>query len=34
MTLFANATSDNKVFNDALQKYFGGELDRLTLEKL
>jgi uncharacterized protein (DUF1810 family) len=34
MTLFANATSDNQVFRDALQKYFGGELDRLTLERL
>ncbi|MDQ6703159.1 MAG: DUF1810 domain-containing protein [Pseudomonadota bacterium] len=34
MTLFANATSDNQVFRDALHKYFGGELDRLTLEQL
>src|SRR3984893_288699 len=34
MTLFANATSDNRVFRDALHKYFGGELDRLTLERL
>jgi uncharacterized protein (DUF1810 family) len=34
MTLFANATSDNQVFRDALQKYFGGELDRLTVERL
>lgn len=34
MTLFANATSDNGVFKDALQKYFGGEPDSLTLEKL
>ena len=34
MTLFANATSDNQVFRDALHKYFGGELDRLTLERL
>jgi uncharacterized protein (DUF1810 family) len=34
MTLFVKATSDNKVFNNALQKYFGGEFDRLTLEKL
>jgi len=34
MTLFANATCDNKVFKDALQKYFGGELDPLTLERL
>ena len=33
MTLFANATSD-KVFRDALHKYFGGEPDRLTLERL
>ena len=34
MTLFANATSDNQVFRDALRKYFGGEPDRLTLERL
>jgi uncharacterized protein (DUF1810 family) len=34
MTLFANATSDNQVFKDALHKYFGGELDRLTVERL
>ena len=34
MTLFANATSDNQVFRDALQKYFDGELDRLTVERL
>jgi uncharacterized protein (DUF1810 family) len=34
MTLFAHATSDNRVFKDALQKYFGGDFDRLTLERL
>ena len=34
MTLFAAATSENKIFNDALQKYFSGEPDRLTLERL
>jgi uncharacterized protein (DUF1810 family) len=34
MTLFANATSDNQVFRDALHKYFGGEPDRLTIERL
>ncbi len=34
MTLFANATSDNQVFKDALHKYFGDEQDRLTLERL
>ncbi|MGH6845967.1 MAG: DUF1810 domain-containing protein [Methylocella sp.] len=34
MTLFANAASDNQVFRDALHKYFGDELDRLTLERL
>jgi uncharacterized protein (DUF1810 family) len=27
MTLFATVASDNQVFNDALQKYFGGEPD-------
>jgi uncharacterized protein (DUF1810 family) len=34
MTLFANATSDNQVFRDALHKYFEGDLDRLTVERL
>jgi uncharacterized protein (DUF1810 family) len=34
MTLFAHATNDNLVFNQALQKYFAGEADRLTLERL
>ena len=34
MTLFANAASDNQVFRDALHKYFGGEPDRLTVERL
>ena len=34
MTLFAHATSDNQVFRDALQKYFGSQFDRLTLERL
>ncbi len=34
MTLFAAATPENKIFNDALQKYFRGEPDRLTLERL
>jgi uncharacterized protein (DUF1810 family) len=34
MTLFAHATSDNQVFIEALEKYFGGEFDSLTLERL
>jgi uncharacterized protein (DUF1810 family) len=34
MTLFANVASGNQVFNDALDKYFGGEPDPLTLERL
>jgi uncharacterized protein (DUF1810 family) len=34
MTLFAHATSDNQVFMAALQKYFDGELDPLTLARL
>jgi uncharacterized protein (DUF1810 family) len=34
MTLFAHATQDNKVFIDALQKYFAGKFDPLTLERL
>lgn len=34
MTLFAQVAPDNRVFLDALEKYFGGEFDRLTLERL
>jgi uncharacterized protein (DUF1810 family) len=34
MTLFASTTSENQIFMDALQKYFAGELDRLTIERL
>jgi uncharacterized protein (DUF1810 family) len=34
MTLFAQAAADNRVFLEALRKYFGGEMDRATLERL
>jgi uncharacterized protein (DUF1810 family) len=34
MTLFAHVNLENRIFKDALQKYFGGEVDRLTLERL
>ncbi len=34
MTLFMNAAGDNRIFKDAIQKYFGGEPDALTLEVL
>src|SRR5438046_1490500 len=34
MTLFAHATADNQVFEDAIRKYFGGEYDQLTLERV
>ncbi|MEP6962143.1 MAG: DUF1810 domain-containing protein [Acidobacteriota bacterium] len=34
MTLFAQSAQDNQVFLDALQKYYGGEMDPLTLAKL
>lgn len=34
MTLFASVASDNQIFKDALQKYFAGEFDRVTLERL
>lgn len=34
MTLFAEIEPHKKVFTDALEKYFGGEPDRLTLEML
>jgi uncharacterized protein (DUF1810 family) len=32
VTLFAHVAPENEVFADALQKYFGGEPDRSTLE--
>lgn len=34
ITLFAQASSEEQIFKDALQKYFGGEFDPLTLERL
>ena len=34
MTLFAHAAQDNRIFLQALQKYFGGEFDPLTLARL
>jgi len=34
ITLFARATPDSQVFMDALQKYFRGEFDQLTLDRL
>lgn len=34
MTLFAKSTQENQIFQDALDKYFGGEGDPLTLEWL
>lgn len=34
MTLFALVTPEDPIFKDALQKYFGGELDRLTVQRL
>jgi len=34
MSLFALVASENQVFQDALQKYFGGELDQLTVQRL
>jgi uncharacterized protein (DUF1810 family) len=34
MTLFARATDDNAVFRDVLEKYYGGEEDPLTVERL
>lgn len=34
MTLFAKAVDDNQVFLDALQKYFAGEFDPLTIQRL
>lgn len=34
MTLFANVCSDDDIFERALQKYFAGIPDRLTLDRL
>ena len=34
MSLFACIAPEENVFKEALQKYFGGELDRVTLELL
>jgi len=34
MTLFAHATRDNQVFLDALDKYYGGQQDDSTLQRL
>jgi uncharacterized protein (DUF1810 family) len=34
MSLFASVGGDNQVFKDALQKYFDGKADPLTLERL
>jgi len=34
MTLFASVASGEKIFSDALDKYFGGELDPRTMEEL
>jgi len=34
MTLFAHATTDNRIFLSALEKYFGGEFDQLTIERI
>jgi uncharacterized protein (DUF1810 family) len=31
MTLFASTTPENQIFTDALEKYFAGEFDPLTL---
>jgi len=34
MTLFAHATPDNQVFEDALKKYFEGQYDPLSVERM
>ncbi len=34
MSLFARATADNRIFLDALEKYFAGVPDPFTLEQL
>ncbi len=34
MTLFARAATEESIFEDALRKYFKGDHDRLTIERL
>ena len=34
VTMFASVASDNGAFTEALQKYFGGDVDSLTVDKL
>ena len=34
MTLFVQGATDNQIFKDALKKYFGGEGDPVTIERL
>ena len=34
MTLFASVAADNKDFTAVLKKFYGGELDSATLERL
>jgi uncharacterized protein (DUF1810 family) len=34
LTLFAQAASDDRIFREALDKYFSGAFDRSTLERL
>jgi uncharacterized protein (DUF1810 family) len=34
MTLFAEVEPDQKIFAEALEKYFGGQQDQLTLDIL
>ena len=34
LTLFAHATPNNNVFQDAIEKLFGGKYDPLTLKRI
>ena len=34
MTLFAKAAPDNRIFAEAIRKYFGGRLDGLTINRV
>lgn len=34
MTLFANTADDSAIFKDAMQQFFAGKPDRLTLDRL
>jgi uncharacterized protein (DUF1810 family) len=34
MSLFYRATTDNQLFGQAIEKYFGGKFDQSTVDRL